>query len=118
VARFKVYVRPTLEPVASCKNCREGVVIYKYLPFGEVFRPFIIDALGDITLIGSPKAGFSWNKPPGLTIYMDDDDVIRDKQQWVAAWLSFALEPSSTEVKSAVKRYNSGHGVSRAREIK
>ena len=111
-ARFDVYVRPTLVPTSGCHNCLEGVVIYKYLPFGELFRPFIVDNEKSIILVGSPKDGFSWNKPASPTIYMDDEDVIRDKQQWLKVPFSIDLSPSKTRCREAAVRQKARVGFS------
>jgi hypothetical protein len=112
-ARFPVYFKPTLVPAGSCNGCQEGVIIYKYLPFGEMFRPFIIDSSGMVTLVGSPKLGFSWNKPASPTIYMNDDDVIKDKQQWLKAWLSIDLKPPKDKIRQSAIRQKQRIGYSK-----
>jgi hypothetical protein len=103
-ASFNIYVRPTRVPTNGCHNCLEGVVIYKYLPFGELFRPFVIDSNRGITLIGSPQYGFSWNKPASPTIYMADEDVIKDKQRWLKVPFSIDLSPSVASCREAAAR--------------
>jgi hypothetical protein len=109
-AEFNVYINPQLK---SSNGGDEGVVIYKYLPFGEVIRPFIVDSGGNAYLTGSPDRGFGWTRPEGNTIYMDDEEVIKDKQQSIKVPFSIELKPSRKLILEAAARQKMRTGSSK-----
>jgi hypothetical protein len=109
-AEFNVYIRPGLTPAVGGD---EGVIIYKYLPFGEVIRPFIVDSEGNVHLTGSPDGGFGWTRPEGNTIYMNDEEVIRDKEQSIRVPFSIELKPSRRLILEAAAREKMRTGSSR-----
>ena len=111
-ARFKIYVKPELVPT---KGGLEGIVIYKYLPFGEVIRPFLISHEGYAILIGSPENGFPWTQPNTKTVYMDDDEVCQKKRDWRKVQFALPLNPSQERIMEATKRQIMRVGHSRRR---
>lgn len=100
-AEFNVYIRPSLTLAVGGD---EGAIIYKYLPFGEVIRPFIINSEGLAFLTGSPDRGFGWTRPEGNTIYMDDEELIKEKQQSIKVPFSIELKPSRGLILEAATR--------------
>ncbi len=108
-AQFDIYIKPELTPT---KSGLEGVVIYKYPPFGEVIRPFIVAPDGIAYLVGKPSNGFSWTQPNTKTIYMDDDDIARDKRDWRKVQFELDLSPSIARIKAAAERQEKRVGFS------
>jgi len=100
-AAFKIYIKPELVP---SQGGLEGIVIYKYPPFGEVIRPFILSSNGSAYLVGKPSNGFPWTQPNTKTIYMDDDEIGRDKHEWRRVPFELDLTPSQNRLKAAVER--------------
>ena len=109
-AEFNVYINPQL---TSANGGDEGVIIYKYLPFGEVIRPFIVGTDGIAYLTGSPDRGFGWTRPESNTIYMDDEEVIKDKQQSIKVPFSIELRPSQELILEAAARQKKRTGSSK-----
>jgi hypothetical protein len=109
-AEFNVYINPQLKPATGGD---EGVVIYKYLPFGEVIRPFIVGTDGVAYLTGSPDRGFGWTRPEGNTIYMDDEELIKDKQQSIKVPFSIELKPARKVILEAAARQKKRVGSSK-----
>jgi hypothetical protein len=73
-------------------NESHGVVIYKYMPFGEVQRRFEIRPDGLAVLFGKPENHFPATQPDTNTLYLNDDDVCSFKQKAIRA--SFTIDPS------------------------
>ncbi len=109
-AEFHIYINPGLTPAVGGD---EGIIIYKYLPFGEVIRPFIVDTEGNAYLTGSPDSGFGWTRPEGNTIYMDDEEVIKDKQQSIRVPFSIELKPSRRLILETATRQKMRTGSSK-----
>jgi hypothetical protein len=109
-AEFNVYINPQL---TSANSGDEGVIIYKYLPFGEVIRPFIIGTDGVAYLTGSPDRGFGWTRPEGNTIYMDDEELMKDKQKSIKVPFSIELRPSRKLIIDAAARQKMRTGSSK-----
>ena len=101
MAQFNVYIRPRLD---AAQGGVEGVLIYKYLPFGEVIRPFVLASNGAVYLIGKPSSGFPWTQPSTKTIYMDDDEVCRYKHEWIRVQFELDLKPTQARIDAAVNR--------------
>jgi len=110
-AQFNIYFKPELTPA---KGGLEGVVIYKYLPFGEVIRVFIIAPDGIAYLLGEPTNGFPWTQPNTKTIYMSDDEICRDKQEWRRVLFELDLVPTSARIKEAAERQKHRVGFSQS----
>jgi hypothetical protein len=108
-ARYNIFIQPKLTPTTGGVT---GAVIYRYLPFGEVYRHFIIASKGEIVLMGDPDTGFPWTQPNTRTIYMNDEDVCKAKHEWHKTTFEFDLEPSSTELRSAAERQKERTGFS------
>jgi len=81
-----------------------GVVIYKYMPFGEVQRRFAFRPDGIAVLWGKPINRFPASQPDTNTLYLRDDDICAFKQKAIRA--SFTVDPnvSRTRREEAAKR--------------
>jgi hypothetical protein len=85
-------------------NDGHGVVIYKYMPFGEVERRFAFRPDGLAVLWGKPVNHFPATQPDTNTLYLRDDDVCAFKQKAIRS--SFTVDPnvSLTRRREAEKR--------------
>ncbi|HEY2857310.1 MAG TPA: hypothetical protein VGJ21_02710 [Terracidiphilus sp.] len=108
-AQFNVYISHELKPATGGDL---GQIIYKYLPYGEVLRRFIIDSSGTVYLMGDPESGFGWTRPDMNTIYMPDEDVIEFKQRALKLSFSIDLEPRKTVLAAAAARQKKRTGFS------
>jgi hypothetical protein len=99
VARVRVYIDP-----AYSSADEHGQVIYKLMPFGQIYRLFFIDKDGKLTLDGNPQNKFPITQPSRQTVYMDEEDVRQDEQAWVKSSFTIDTEPSSDTIQSAVQR--------------
>jgi len=81
-----------------------GVVIYKYMPFGEVQRRFAFRPDGVAVLWGKPINRFPASQPDTNTLYLRDDDVCAFKQKAIRA--SFTVDPNVSRARreEAAKR--------------
>lgn len=108
VTRLPLYIQPRLKD-------REGSVIYKLMPHGEVIRSFHFNKDGLAVLEGAPDGGFPPTQPNTLTVYMDDDRVCRWKHEWVRTYFDILDAPTSQRVSEASERQKQRVGYS-ARE--
>ena len=53
----------------------DGVAIYKLMPYGEVYRLFVIQKDGLVVLLGNPQNRFHPVGGSELTIYMTDEKI-------------------------------------------
>lgn len=81
-----------------------GVVIYKFMPFGEVQRRFAIGTDGMAVLFGKPLNRFPATQPDTNTLYLRDEDVCGFKQKALKA--AFTVNPDIDLVnrRNAAKR--------------
>jgi hypothetical protein len=52
-----------------------GVAVYKLMPYGEVYRYFVVHSNGLVVLGDDPHHGFLPSGGSMLTVYMSDEDV-------------------------------------------
>jgi hypothetical protein len=114
-AEFNIYIQPKLTPETGGMA---GSVIYKYLPFGEVIRTFVVATDGTAYLSGDPDTGFSWNQPNTRTVYVDDEQICRDKHDWKKVPFELDLKPSAARLKEASDRQKRRLGFSRRESSK
>jgi hypothetical protein len=108
-AAFNIYIKSELTPT---QGGLQGTVIYKYPPFGEVIRPFVLATDGTVYLVGKPTNGFPWTQPNTKTMYMDDDEICRDKHDWQKIAFELDLNPNQNRIKAAVERQKTRVGFS------
>ena len=68
-AEISMYVSKEISPNGT------GVVVYKDMPYGEVYRYFDVGSDGLVKLSGDPMSKFPANGGSMLTVYMTDEDV-------------------------------------------
>jgi hypothetical protein len=108
-AAFNIYISPNLTPA---NGDLQGSVIYKYPPFGEVIRPFVIAKDGWAYLIGTPANGFPWTQPNTKTMYLDDEELCRDKHEWKKVLFELDLTPKPATIGAASQRQRERIGYS------
>lgn len=96
--QMEAYFKPSLN-----KN-GEGWIIYKLMPYGEVYRLFAIEPNGLAVLYGRLQNHFPPTEPSYLTVYMDDDDLCRMKKEWGKSYFRVDLKPSSKRIAEARAR--------------
>lgn len=67
--QLNIYFKPTLNKDSA------GWVIYKLMPYGQVYRLFSIRSDGLAVLYGKLRDRFPPTQPSYLTVYMDDDQL-------------------------------------------
>lgn len=98
------------EPRVSIKD-RTGWVIYKLMPYGEVFREFYIRSDGLASFPANPELGFPPTQPSYLTVYIEDDKLCRFKREWRKTFFVVEFKPSPERVKEAIERQKKRYGV-------
>ncbi|MGC1106972.1 MAG: hypothetical protein WA876_10565 [Candidatus Acidiferrales bacterium] len=111
--QIRVYISP-LEKDVNLGGPQKfiGYIIYKYMPFGEVLRLFWFTKGGLVVLGGNPEFGFPPSRPNYLTVYMDDDELCRDKQTWLKANFIIQLHPGAPRLREAAERQKERIGYS------
>lgn len=110
--RIPIYIQPTLDLDPDLHDKGTGYLIYKLMPFGEVYRLFSIENDGSAIIYGNPELGFTPERPNYLTVYMDDDELIRDKQTWLKAIYDLQLNPSKERLHQAAEHQRKRTGYS------
>lgn len=98
-AQISMYVSKTIAPNGT------GVVVYKDMPDGEVYRYFVVDSDGLIKLSGEPTSKFPPHGGSMLTVYMTDEEVC-DFIQNKAYKAKFTINPkaSAERIRDAENR--------------
>lgn len=95
--RVPLYINPEI------KN-GEGEVIYKLMPYGEIFRIFHIHADGLVVLDGDPGIGFPASQSDRKTVYMDDASLALMRAKWTHSSFVVHLDPPQEMIRKAVSR--------------
>lgn len=93
----RVYINPQLSD-------GRGEIIYKLMPFGEVYRSFSIVMDGMASLDDTPQQGFGPERPNYKTVYMDDDELVKDKEQWTRSIFVISEHPTKDRLDEARAR--------------
>jgi hypothetical protein len=98
-AKISIYISKEIS------NDGDGVAIYKLMPYGEVYRLFVVQKDGLVVLLGDPEKRFPPTGGSVLTVYMTDDKVCSFIQQR-ATKSYFTVDPSvsKTRLNEAVQR--------------
>lgn len=104
--RIPLYLNPVV-------NARQGQVIYKLLPHGEIIRFFHIQSNGTVVLGGDPELGFPASQPNRKTVYLKDGDLCRMKQGWIMSSFDIDLSPGENRVQDAARRQKERVGFSK-----
>ncbi len=91
-------------------------VIYRLMPFGEMYRLLTIRSDGLASLFRNPRSGFPPDSPAMQTVYLDDDEICNAKHE--AIRLSFVIEmnPTPRRLKEAIERQKKRYGFSNLEE--
>lgn len=83
----------------------DGIAVYKLMPFGEVYRYFILRSDGLVVLSGDPHHGFLPLGGSMLTVYMSDEDVCNFiTNRSVKSFFIVDPEVSQQRLKEAIQR--------------
>jgi len=101
VGQYKARVQFYIEPYI-----RAGVasLIYKFMPYGEVYRVFWIRDDGLARLDGNPDIGFPPTQRNYLTVYGDDDSLCKRKREWLKFYFVIDVQPTKERIAEAVAR--------------
>lgn len=104
--QMHVYIEP------MTKNY-SGRVMYKLMPYGEVLRFYVVQKNGLIRLDDNPELGFGAERPDRLTLYLDDDEIVKFKHDWPRISYSIELKPSEERLRQGAERQikRGGHSV-------
>jgi len=100
------YINPRLDREGN------GYVVYRLMPYGEVYRLFYLRKDGIVRLIGDPQIGFPITQPSQLTVYMDDDFICDARRKWKREKVSFYRVPDVSVVSAAASRQEIRDGFS------
>ena len=95
--RLRVYINPQFQD-------GRGEVIYKFMPFGEIYRSFWIGSSGLAYLDDTPRQAFGPERPAYKTVFMDDDELCKDKQHWIRAAFIIEEHPAKDRLRQARER--------------
>jgi hypothetical protein len=95
--QLRVYINPKIDD-------GRGEVIYKFMPFGEVYRSFWRGRSGLVYLDDTPAQGFGPERPAYKTVYMDDDKLLKDKRDWIKAVFVIRFHPGKDRLNQARER--------------
>lgn len=98
VYSLTVYFKPSLNAD------KEGWVIYKLMPYGQVLRMFTIRNDGIAVLFGNLRDHFPPTEPSYLTVYMNDDELCRNEKEWEKDFVEVHLIPTRDRVSAAHRR--------------
>jgi hypothetical protein len=101
-----VYIRPYLDKGGG------GEMIYKEMPYGEILRVFHFQSDGLAILDNDPELGFPITEPSHLTLFMDDDELCKDKRTWIRKTLEIADTPSVPRIVAGAERQQDRVGFS------
>jgi hypothetical protein len=108
---WKASVHLFINPLYSSTE-QHGEVIYKLMPYGQIYRVFYVDAAGNVTLDGNPQNRFPITQPSHQTVFMDDLDVCRDERSWIDTSFVVDTSPTSDTIKAASQRQKERTGFS------
>lgn len=109
--RVPIYVSPTIDKDSV------GEVIYKYMPFGEVLRRFLLRQDGLVILYGDPELAFPPQLPDTNTLYLNDEDVCRMKAEWTKTYFTVDPNANTERIKLASSRQKQRVNYSKAQDV-
>lgn len=105
---IRIYINPEIEVDGT-----GGEVIYKLMPYGEVFRDYGILDSGLVVLSGDPHNEFNPTyEDARKTVYMDEDLVFRMKRDWLKSFFVVDESPGEKMIDAAARRQKSRTGFS------
>jgi hypothetical protein len=91
-------------------------IIYRLMPYGEIYRLITMGDDGLARLFRNPRSGFPPDAPATQTVYYDDEHICQLKHS--AVKLSFVVDtkPSPPRLKEAINRQKTRYGFSNLEE--
>jgi hypothetical protein len=108
---WKSQVRIYIDPMYSSDD-QHGRLIYKLMPYGQIYRFFFIGDDGRITLDGNPQNRFPITQPSHQTVYMDEEEVRQYEQSWIKSTFTIDTQPTAEMIRSAAERQKKRTGFS------
>jgi hypothetical protein len=96
--QLNIYFKPSLN-----KN-NGGWVVYKLMPYGQVYRLFSMRSDGLAILYGKLRDHFPSTQPSYLTVYMDEDELCQIEREWQKGHFTVQLKPSAARIAEARAR--------------
>ena len=96
--QLNVYFKPSLN------KDNAGWVVYKLMPYGQVYRLFSLRSDGLGVLYGKLRDHFPPTQPSYLTVYMDDEELCQIERGWQKGHLTVQLKPSADRIAKARAR--------------
>jgi hypothetical protein len=96
--QLNVYFKPSLN------KDNVGWVIYKLMPYGQVYRLFSMRSDGLAILYGKLRDHFPPTQPSYLTVYMDEDELCQIEREWQKGYFTVQLKPNVDRVAEARAR--------------
>lgn len=93
-------------------------VIYRLMPYGEMYRLITIGDDGLARLFRNPRSGFPPDAPATQTVYYDDEHICQLKHDALKLSFLVTMNPSAQRVKEAVERQKKRYGFSNLEERK
>jgi hypothetical protein len=91
-------------------------VIYRLMPYGEMYRLVTVNDDGPARLFRNPRSGFPPDAPAMQTLYYDDEHICQLKHDAVKLSFVVSLSPSQERVKEAIERQKKRYGFSNLEE--
>jgi hypothetical protein len=83
----------------------DGVAVYKLMPYGEVYRLFVVQQDGFVVLLGDPHNRFPPIGGSMLTVYMSDDEVCSFIQhRSIKSYFTVDPDVSKQRLNEAIQR--------------
>jgi hypothetical protein len=99
IGQLPIYVNPVYDTHENI-----GQIVYKLMPYGEVFRVFSLLKNGQVELDGDPHNKFPLSQPSHLTVFMDDAEICRIKRTWIKGSFIVDVSPTLAMVQEASRR--------------
>jgi hypothetical protein len=91
-------------------------VIYRLMPYGEMYRLVNIGDDGLARLFRNPRSGFPPDAPATPTVYYDDDHICQLKHDAIKLWFTVNMNPSEERLMEAIQGQKNRYGFSNLQE--
>jgi hypothetical protein len=93
-------------------------VIYRLMPYGEMYRLITTGDDGLTRLFRNPRSGFPPDAPAMQTVYYEDERICQLKHDAVKLAFVVSMNPSPERLKEAIDRQKQRYGFSNLEEHK